>query len=157
MAKAKIINEAKSTAFCYINRISKEIPRPMKVNGKMDGRMTPDVSFHRSGVIAIAPGTEPGTIAVSFFISKPNYVQSPGYMKSAAIGRLNSITKCVQIAVNPKDDTANLNELFKQTKLDKFIDREYPHSTMMLVKLINSFAGAIKNLDKITKGQMQNA
>lgn len=157
MSKVKHITEAKSTAFCYINRICSEIPRPMKVNGKLDGRMTPDTSFHRSGVIAIAPGTEPGTISVSFFISKPDHMQSPGYMKSAAIGRLNSINKCVQIAVNPKDDTANLTELLKQTKLDKFINREYQHSATMMVKLINSFAGAIKNLDKLTKEQMKSA
>lgn len=140
------------TAFCYINRLQKEVQRKTP-----DGRMTPEISFHRSGVIALAPGTEPGTIAVSFFIAKRNYVQSPGYMRSAAVGRLNSINKCVQIAVKPGEDTANLNELFKQTKLDQFIDRNYEHSTLMMQKLVNSFAGAIKNLDKITKGQMQSA
>jgi hypothetical protein len=143
-------SESKNTAFCYINRIQREIKRKLKNN-----TISPDVSYHRCGAIALAPGTIPGTIAVSFFISKPTTPMSPGYMKTAAIGRLNSVSKCVQISLG-KDDSANLTELFNQTKLDQYITRNFDMPFDMIHHLVNSFAGAIKNLNKITNKELQS-
>jgi len=116
------------------------------------------LSKHRIGAIAIAPSTDPNKIIVSIFIANPNKKVQPSYMKTAAIGRLNSTKKFVEVDISRGNDgeldaEATMSSIISLVGISEWLDTKYgvTDENQFADLWTSGLAGAYKNMLKSEK------
>jgi len=119
MSKINALITTGATAFFYLREKREHLSEKALVK-----------SNHRFGVIAIAPSINKGKMIASVFLMDPKNRLRPEYMRSAAIGRLNSADKFVVVPIEflPSgefDAATTLETIVDAIGISSWIHRKY--------------------------------